>query len=74
MKVRVKAQPLPLTRRERKALAEARSYGLAAFGDSIATEKTAAKALATFTDNQRQYFFAGLEDYCDLTESLRGEN
>jgi len=74
LKVKVKAQPLPLTRRERKTLAEARHYGLAAFGDTLTTEKTAAKALATFTDTQRQWFFVGLEDYCDLTESLRGEN
>lgn len=67
---------IKMTRQERGVLKEARGYGLSAFGyeDDPITNRKVTQTLALLTDTQRAVFFIQIEDFCALSESLRGEN
>jgi len=66
----------PLTRRERRIVSEAKGYGLTSFGtrNDLKGKLTARQSIRGMTDDQRNYYFNLIEDFCSLVATLRGEN
>lgn len=76
MSTQMKANPIPLTRWEKRVLAAARAMGMAAFGELrlLATNDNIARDIAGLTDNQRHWLFYKLEEFVQLLSDMRGEN
>lgn len=75
-RIRTKGIVPPLTRRERRIVNEAKSYGLTSFGtrNDLKGRLTARQSIKGMTDEQRNYYFDLIEDFCSLVATLRAEN
>lgn len=73
---RAKMKPLPLTKRERRILKDARKCGVHTFSwqADIVSNRQVAEVMAGMTDNQRALWFDQMENVVCLVETLRGAN